>query len=357
MIYRKLGKTELNVCPIGIGTEHLNRHSQKRISSVLACAVEQGFNYFDILTASPKARDKYGIALQGLRDKVLIAGHLVKSSREPAEAEAMFYDLLTRLRTDYVDVLFIQFVDKDDDYEKIMKPKGLYTLADRLRRDGKARYIGISGHKIPVALKAVNGGLFDVIMHPVNLASKAISTPFRRGFVNEEKKLFMQDCAKNRVGLIAIKTLWGGKLLKQGESYTATPVQCIHYALSQVGVDMALPGVSTIDEVTALTRYFEATKDEKDYSSILRAQSKSERIIEGCVYCNHCLPCPAGIDIALINKFYDIATQGLTKELRSAYKKTSPKASDCTECGGCTERCPFGVDPASRMRKAREIFG
>jgi len=62
--------------------------------------------------------------------------------------------------------LIIQFVDKEDDYDNIIN-NGLYELANKYKLSGITRYLGISGHKTPVALKAATSGLFDIIMHPI----------------------------------------------------------------------------------------------------------------------------------------------------------------------------------------------
>jgi predicted aldo/keto reductase-like oxidoreductase len=48
--------------------------------------------------------------------------------------------------------------------------------------------------------------------------------------------------------------------------------------------------------------------------------------------------------------------KGISKALRMAYDALAVKASDCTECGACTARCPFGVDVIARMKQAMQLF-
>jgi uncharacterized protein len=353
--YTKLGRTELQVSQIGIGTEHLNRASQKRINEVFNFAEKAGINYVDILTASPKALEKYGKALNGRREKFIIAGHLVRKSRDYKTSNELFDHTLKLLGSDYIDVCFIQFVDKHEEYEEIMKLNGVYQLALDLKKSGKVRYIGISGHKTPVALKAVRSGKFDLIMHPVNLASKAICTPFRRGFSDEKQEL-LKECMVSNTGVVAMKAFWGGRLLQAGEVYTATPTQCLHYSLSQPGVDIVLTGVSKVKDLKDAAYYFESSKKEKDYSSIIMSQNKIEAVVNNCVYCNHCLPCPANIDIASINKYIDAAKNNLTEQLKADYHNIKPNALDCIQCGNCNDNCPFDMDNCSKMQKAKELF-
>ena len=76
------------------------------------------------------------------------------------------------------------------------------------------------------------------------------------------------------------------------------------------------------------------------------------------MYCNHCLPCVMGIDIAAVNKYLDLADQsGVTPTLQAHYSDLQTTASDCIGCGDCETRCPFGVGIVSRMEKAAKLFG
>jgi hypothetical protein len=94
----------------------------------------------------------------------------------------------------------------------------------------------------------------------------------------------------------------------------------------------------------------EAGESECDFSGLLTAFG---RYVEGeCVYCNHCLPCPVSIDIAEVNRLLDAAQVRLNSDLQAAYDGLAAKASACTECGACVQRCPFGVAVISRMRAA-----
>ena len=91
----------------------------------------------------------------------------------------------------------------------------------------------------------------------------------------------------------------------------------------------------------------------KDYSVIGTLVPKEA---EGsCVYCNHCHPCPAGLDIALINKYYDLAKVGDSMAV-GHYQKLEKNASDCIRCGHCNRRCPFRVDQMSRMQEIDAYF-
>ena len=104
--------------------------------------------------------------------------------------------------------------------------------------------------------------------------------------------------------------------------------------------------------------YETATDDERDYASVI-AGAPLHAYTGQCTYCGHCKPCPVNIDIAMVNKFYDLAVQqGRTPEsVREHYKALKPTASACIGCRGCETRCPFGVPIAERMKKTAALFG
>ena len=113
-------------------------------------------------------------------------------------------------------------------------------------------------------------------------------------------------------------------------------------------------GTKQIDEAIA---YHTATDAEKDYASVLAGAPKHAYTGQ-CTYCGHCKPCPVNIDIAMVNKLYDLAV--MQKEtpdsLRDHYRQLSVKASSCIGCRNCESRCPFGVKIAGRMKDAAALL-
>jgi len=372
MEYRKLGKTGLNVSVIGLGTEYLVKASRETVLEVVQKAVSEGINLFDVLFAEPDYRDNFGAAFRGIRDKVLITGHLF--TWDPIETVAAgFEDHLARLGTDYVDILFVSCCDREDIYERAVGPGGHLELAMKYRREGKARYIGFSSHTVPVAMKAVKSGFFDLLMFPINPAFDVLPGTMgtedlqdlwknagneavihkKDGMIPERKELYL-ECAKQGVGLIAMKPFAGGWMFSPVAGAGATPVQLLNYSLSQPGVTSVIPGASCTAELEQDIRWTHATEAEKDYSAVLAG---SRWNLKGtCMYCNHCQPCSSGIDIAQVNRMVDAAGTAITAELKQEYDGLQMKASDCAHCGICMERCPFGVDVIGKMEKAVGLY-
>jgi predicted aldo/keto reductase-like oxidoreductase len=369
MKYTKLGRTGLDASVLGIGTEHLRDQPRETVVSTLRQAVGQGINYFDIIFAMPEYLDHMAEGFRGLRERVLLAAHLGSTdkggqyykTRAARRCESSFLDVLRGLETEYVDVLFLHNFNVTKDWDRASR-SGFLDLAGHLRDEGKARFLGISGHYHGIMERAIESGLVDLIMLPVNLFNHAM--PGRSDLLDL--------CARQNIGVAAMKPFGGGKLLNKrgslrvpkyqtsGESFQVKiagevrPAQCLSYVLAQRGVSVALPGVKNEAELAAALHSLEAKDEEQDFSGLLASFG---RYIEGeCTYCNHCLPCPVVIDIGLVNRLLDQAEFGLTASLRAAYAALPIKASACTECGACTKRCPFGVDVMDRMQQAIAVL-
>ena len=96
-----------------------------------------------------------------------------------------------------------------------------------------------------------------------------------------------------------------------------------------------------------------ASPEERDYSVIGAFTPQDADGI--CVYCNHCQPCPMGLNVGLINKYYDLALAG-DEMTKGHYQKLPVHASDCIQCGHCERRCPFHVKQEARMQEIARYF-
>jgi predicted aldo/keto reductase-like oxidoreductase len=376
LYFRQLGKTNLNVGVIGLGTEFLWHEPKDAVVSVIHEALDHGVNYYDLWMPSPEIRDYFGAAIKGRRAEINIAGHLGSTlkdgqyfrTRDLKLSEVFFEDLLKRLQTDYLDILMLHFIDDEADYHGVFESGAFLDLALRLKRDGKVRYIGMSSHKVPVSLKAVRSGNIDLLMFPINPAFDSLEGDQgleeywkEQSYENEvttlklSRKELYHVCERQGVGIVAMKPYAGGWLLQKINDMNLSPVQCLNYCLAQPGVFTVVPGCKNIDEMRQALSFLNATESEKDFSII--NSSIRWRLRGTCMHCNHCLPCPAKIDIGNLTRILYTAENGFNKIILSKYQSLNAKASQCSECGSCMKRCPFDVDIISNMKKAMNIFG
>ena len=370
MEHRNLGNTGVTVSAIGLGTEYLLDLPREHVVGVIREAIALGVNYFDLFFAQAEFRDTMGVAFEGHRESVTLAAHLGAvwsggqsgRTRDPRIGEEYFLDFLTRYRTDYADVLLLHNCDEQDDYDGLVRPGGLLDVARRFKQEGKTRFIGFSGHTVETALQAVENGDIDVLMYPVNIAGNAITG----------RNELLRACVMRGVGLVAMKPYAGGRLLQKDRNISVdhvrvggppkeltrsapiTAAQCLSYTLSQVGVCTVVPGCKDLAQLADAMAYCEASDEQKDYSGALA--DFQEYVTGDCVYCNHCLPCPAGIDVGQVIRLLESAGESPGPELRAAYDALAAKASGCVQCGDCVERCPFGVAATAKMEQAAELF-
>ena len=380
MKFRRLGKTGLQVSEIGFGGEWLERHPEAEGVELIRYASAQGINILDCWMADPKSRDIIGSGISENRGQWYIQGHIGSAwkdaqyfrTREMKYVRPAFEDLLERLRTDYIDLGMIHYVDSEKEWKQIQHSEYLDYVME-LKNSGVIRHIGISSHNPKVAVKAAESGYVEMILFSINPAfdmlpaSEDVDTMFAEEYaaglkgIDADRAKLYRVCEQNDVGITVMKGFAGGRLFDAKRSpfgVSLTPAQCIHYALTRSAVSSILCGYDTREQVDQALAYESVSEAEKDYASVLsNAPFHSYR--RECTYCGHCKPCAAQLDIAMINKFYDLAIMQpeAPATVRSHYEALEHTASECIGCRACESRCPFGVKIAERMKKTAELFG
>ena len=380
MRYRKLGKTGLMVSEIGFGGEWLERHPEEESVELMKYASEKGINIVDCWMADPKSRDIIGKAMKGDREKWIVQGHVGSTwqngqyvrTRDMEAVVPAFEDLLCRFDSDYVDLGMIHYIDDMKDWERAMNGPFVDYVREQHAR-GVIRHIGLSTHNPRIGKLAVETGFIEMLLFSINPAFDLrppteniddMFTGYDEGEfsgIDPERADLYRLCEEREVGITVMKGFCGGRLLDEERSpfgVKFTPAQCIHYALTRPGVCSVLCGYDTKEQVDEALAYETASEDEKDYASVIVSAPKHAYAGQ-CTYCGHCSPCPVEIDIAMVNKFYDLASAQpeVPASVREHYGALSHTASECIGCRGCEERCPFGVEVADRMEKTAALFG
>ncbi len=379
MNYRKLGRTGLYVSEIGFGGEWLERHEEEEAVELVRYAGEQGINIIDCWMPDPKSRDIIGKAMEGRRDKWIVQGHIGSTyqngqyvrTRDMKYVIPAFEDILRRIRTDYIDLGMIHYIDTQEDWDLSMN-SGFITYVHDLHEKGTIRHIGISTHNPKIARQAAETGFIEMILFAINPAFdmrppaddldslfEGYDVPYAG--IDPERASLYQLCEQKEIGITVMKGYFGGRLFQEKTSpfgAAFTPKQCIHYALTRPGVSSILVGYDTKEQVDEAVSYESASEEEKDYASVI-ASAPLHSYTGQCTYCGHCRPCPVEIDIAAVNKFYDLAAMQpeVPESVKDHYRSLKVTASACIGCGGCESRCPFEVKIADRMRRTAELFG
>ena len=365
MEYRKLPHGSEMISSLGLGMGCIQNTPPEEIQAVVEHAIEHGINYFDLCAGGNSVYAPFGKAINDRRDKVYFQLHFGAVYKQNGEygwsrdlnvIKKTFEWEMNTVGTDYVDFGFLHCIDEQSDFEDVYR-NGIFDYVMELKKQGIVRHIGFSSHTPSVANMLLDTGIMDMMMFSINPAyDLERGDEYGIGSTVERARLFRR-CEKDGVGISVMKPFHGGQLLSEKTSpfkQALSKKQCIQYCLDRPAVITVLPGVRGLNDLYELLEYPNSTDEQRDYSAI--GAFTPESADGNCVYCNHCQPCPAGIDIGIVNKYYDLSLAG-DKMAANHYDKLVVKASACIKCGHCDRRCPFKVKQQSKMKSIADYFG
>ena len=362
MNYRINRKTGDRISEIGIGSAYMFGAGIDEAVRALRRAVEGGINYFDLAAGDGATFPIWGEALSEIRKSLYYQIHFGADYTAGTYGWSLDLETIKRsvdkqlkeLRTDYIDYGFIHCQDEASDWETYLK-NGVYDYILSLKKAGVVRHVGLSSHTPAVIGRIMDDAEIDMLMFSVNPAYDYGQGEYANGTVDERAAVYRR-CESEGVGISVMKPFSGGQLLDGKQSpfgQALTPYQCIRYCLDKPGVLTVLPGAKSVSEVESLIAYYDQPEEALDYSVI--GTFAPPEAGGKCVYCNHCKPCPMGIDVGLVNKYYDLARAGDAMAAEH-YRTLEKNASDCVGCGHCDSRCPFSVKQSERMAQIREYM-
>jgi len=379
--YRPIGKTGLNSSIIGLGCEHLDTGNPpyEQIKETIDAALEGGVNILDIFMPGTEVREAIAKALGSRRKDVIIQGHIGATdvnrqydiSRDLPTVQKYFEELLRIFGRIELGMMF--FIDSEDDYSAVFET-GFADYVQKLKQNGDIGHIGFSSHNPITAMRAIETGLPEMMMFSINPAFDMLPSGeyvfdyFEKDFgkdmfrgIDPNRAALYTICQQKQIGITVMKALGAGKLMSPKHTPYAKPMtlgQCLHYALSRPAVCSVLPGCKTGEEMRQVLNYLNLSDKEKDYTGIIRTMRNDFN--GSCVYCSHCQPCPASIDIATVNKYLDVAKLTplcVPPSIISHYKSLMHKGGECIACGHCETRCPFDVPVIENMKEAERLLG
>jgi len=356
--YATLGRTGLRVSDISFGGSRLGAGE----GDVVRHALDRGINYFDTADSyhGGESETVIGNALRGKRDRVHIASKVMAGAGDRRDAMMRTLEQsLRRLRTDYVDVYFNHAVN---DVERLKNPEW-HEFTARAKREGKIRFVGMSGHAgrlIACLDHALDTDAVDVVLVGYNFGQDpAFYQQFTRtfDFIARQPDLprVLQKARAKGVGVVAMKTLMGARLndMRPFERGGATFAQAaFRWVLSSKNVDtlvISMTSRESIDEYLGASGWQSAAGEDLP---LLRRYAR----MNGTSYCRHacqdCLAaCPYGVPIADVLRARMYAVDyGDLRLARSEYAMLGASASPCLSCAAqpCRNACAHGL-PVERL--------
>lgn len=321
-----LGTTGITVCQNAFGALPIQRVSLDEAVAILQRAYEGGIRFFDTARAYSDSEEKVGAAFDGIREQLYIASKTM--AKNPEEFWQQLETSLKNLRTDYIDLYQFHCVDQ------CYRPgdgTGMYECMLEAKNQGKIRHIGVTAHKLAVAMECIESGLYETLQFPFSYLS------------SEKDVALVKACEKANMGFIAMKGLAGG-LIHDSKAAMAFMTQ----------FDNVLPiwGVQKMEELEEWLAFMEETPAYDEEISAFVEKEKKELSGDFCRGCGYCMPCPAGI---LINNCARMSLMlrrapsknWLTKEMQAEMAKIE----DCLNCQQCMKKCPYELNTPELLRK------
>ena len=351
--YGRLGRTEWRISDTVLGAGRVREHNWK----VVLGALERGVNYID--TAPDYSVEGSELAVgralrEWPRDQVFLAtkfctpiGHLPVGTSVD-EYKSVIEDSLRRLGTDYVDLVHIHSCDE---VGRLMDPN-VHEAFDRLKEEGKARFLGVSTHTPRlqvVADRAISSGRFDVIM-----------LAYHHGIWPQLGEIVDRAHDEQDMGVVAMKTLKGARHrnledFHDANSYAQAALKWVH---SNPKVSCA---VISFFEMQHLDEYLYASGKTLTREDVAILEGYDRKIVGSyCApHCGVCLDqCPEGVPIADVLRhrmyFEDYHDE---RNAMALYAKLPVNASACAGCSApCLGSCPVGIDIPTRLHGAHEML-
>ena len=334
MEYRILGKTGLKVSRMGFGGIPIQRTDAEGAKAVIRYLMEQGVNYIDTARGYTVSEEFLGYALEGIRDKFVIA---TKSMARTKEAMAADIDIsLKNLRTDYIDLYQVHNATAAD-VEKVIAPGGALEALQEAKAAGKIGHIGITAHSLDTFKLALEMDWVETIMFPYNI-------------VETQGEELIRQCTEKNIGFIDMKPLAGGAI----ENATLA----LRFLRDNENVTVVIPGMAEIREaeqnVAAMANTAPLTAEELEEMDRIRKDLGTHF----CRRCNYCAPCSVGISIpAMFLMEGYLSRYGLADWAIMRYNGMGKTASECIECGVCETRCPYGLPIREMLKSVAQKFG
>ncbi len=334
MKYVTLGKTGIEISRLGFGGIPIQRIDAEDTVKLFDTLITHGINFVDTARAYTVSEAYIGKAINGRRDKFVLATKSMARTRE-----AMASDIETSLKnlgTDYIDLYQIHNANPDA-LRQVTSEGGALEALLEAKAAGKIGHIGLTSHSVETFKLMLELDWVETFMFPYNI-------------VEHDIEPLIDKCAKKGIGFIAMKPLAGGAI---DDASLA-----LRYVSSNPSLTVVIPGMYSSEEIEQndISVNSDAPLTEAEKAGIDRIRA----ILGGnfCRRCGYCAPCTAGIIIPSVFLFDGYLTRyGLTDWAKARYGALEVKASACIGCGVCETRCPYNLPIRKMLKDAAEHFG
>jgi aryl-alcohol dehydrogenase-like predicted oxidoreductase len=285
---RILGKTgaRVSILAMGAGSRFLMYKEEDKAIAALIKALDQGITYIDTCDDYGKdhlSEQRVGKAIQGRRDGIFLATKI--TPRGGDEAQRAVELSLKSLKLDQVDLLHIHQLGGLDDLAAVEAKGAVLDQLYKFRDQKVARFIGITSHADPLALKtALERHDFDCTQMALNAGMASMTSGGKgQGMVpNAAMKTSFQTTAlpvavRKKMGVLSIKTFGQDALIGQA------PVEkLLYYTLSLpiTAAVVGMPKLEHIDDNIRLAKAFRPLPEAEMRELSARLSAKNKMALE-----------------------------------------------------------------------------
>ncbi|MBE5877292.1 MAG: aldo/keto reductase [Lachnospiraceae bacterium] len=355
MEYRRMENIDAKVSLLGFGcmrfpTDANGKIEETEALKMIDMAYQAGVNYYD--TAYPY----HGGASEGFVGKALarypresyyLATKLPIWEVKTIEDCQRIFDLqLERLQKEYVDFYLLHALNKER-WETI-KNLDILKWCEKLRSEGKIRYIGFSFHDdYDVFKEIVTGYSWDFCQIQLNYMDKDTQATTKGVELAESLGIPMVIMEPIKGGSLANLPEDITQMFREADDKASTSSWALRYVGSFHNVKVILSGMSALEHVEDNLKTFTNFKVLSDTEQQVVenvANTLHSRVQNGCTACKYCMPCPAGVNIpgsfGVWNEYHVYQNVNDTKWSWTREIPEEAKPKNCIKCGKCEKVCP-----------------
>jgi uncharacterized protein len=328
-----LGRSGLKATEVGCGGIPIMRVGLEEAKLIIRHCFQLGIRFFDTAHVYNDSEEKMGLALEPVRDEVVLATKVwAKDAAGAAEELAMSFD---RLRTKHIDLIQCHNVSNQPDLDKVMGPGGAYEVLAEAKAGNRVGAVGFSSHNPDIAVQAIRTGKFATLQFPFN-------------FIEDDPQDKVFPVAREwGMGLIAMKPLGGG-LLDRADL-------CFRF-LQQYRDLVPIPGIQSLKEIDEIVGYYRERRPlgQADLEQMQRI--RNELGGRFCHRCEYCMPCEQGVQIPKVLLIKSQVRRFSPKQLAFIAKEAVASVEQCADCGECVEKCPYHLPVPDMLKENAEAF-
>ena len=364
--------------------EETGEIDQEAVNEMVDYALAHGVNYFDSAPVYLRGKSELATAtalLRHPREEYIISTKCstMRTDGSLETGKQMYLQSLENYQTDYLDYYLLHNINSYESFKKRFLDNGLMDYLQGEKKKGHIRNLGFSFHGSKEGfdeLMALHEKYhWDFVLIQMNYHD------WTHASRDAKAKYMYNRLAELDIPVVIMEPLLGGRLasipgpladmLKELKPQSSIASWAFRFNGSFPKVLTVLSGMTCMDHLRDnLETYLDFEKlSEEEFALLEKIAGEMDKYpLVRCTACQYCMPCPYGINIPAIFKFYNdninagtfvvsSEQKGYARQRASylaRYGKAIPtlrQADHCIGCKECLVKCPQHIDIPSELHR------